>query len=102
MAATKISRNDTPNTPDVAESKIARMKVAELRRRLRDHGVRGIDDVKKPELVKKLIKAETSGGKKKSASAKKSVSASAKPSASTKSGKNRTSRNDTPENAECR
>lgn len=102
MAATKTSRNETPSTPDVAESKIARMKVGELRRRLRDHGVEPMDDMKKPELVKKLIKAEKSGAKK-SASAKKSISASAassgsaKSSASTKSGKkDRTARNDTP------
>ena len=66
--ATK-SRNDTPNTPDVNESKIARMKVDELRRRLKDRGVKGTEDLKKPDLVKKLIKAEKkasagSGGKK--------------------------------------
>jgi hypothetical protein len=73
MAATKTSRNDTPNTPDVHESKIARMKVDELRRRLREHGVKGTAELKKPDLVKKLIKAET-GPKKKSASARKSTS----------------------------
>ena len=67
--ATK-SRNDTPNTPDVSESKIARMKVDELRRRLKDRGVKKTEDLKKPDLVKKLIKAEkkaasgASGGKK--------------------------------------
>lgn len=67
MAATKTSRNDTPNTPRVSESKIAGMKVDELRRRLRGHGVKGTGELKKPELVKKLIKAETSGARKKSA-----------------------------------
>ena len=67
MAATKTSRNDTPNTPGVSESKIAGMKVDELRRRLRGHGVKGTGELKKPELVKKLIKAETSGARKKSA-----------------------------------
>ncbi|WP_229068864.1 hypothetical protein [Actinoplanes sp. DH11] len=63
MAATKTdknrtSRNDTPNTPDVSESKIARMKVDELRRALNSRGVKGTEGLKKPELVKKLIKAE--------------------------------------------
>jgi hypothetical protein len=68
MAATKTSRNDTPNTSGVSESKIAGMKVDELRRRLRGHGVKGTGELKKPELVKKLIKAEKSGaGKKNSA-----------------------------------
>jgi len=75
MAATRTSRNDTPNTPGVSESKIAGMKVDELRRRLRGHGVKGTGELKKAELVKKLIKAETSGSRKKN---------------------NRSSRNDTP------
>ncbi|MCM4077202.1 hypothetical protein [Paractinoplanes hotanensis] len=89
MAATKTaaagskkraSRNDTPNTPDVSESRIARMKVGELRRELDNRGVRGTADLKKPDLVKKLIKAE-----KKSSSSK---------------AKNPTSRNDTPDTPE--
>lgn len=81
MAATKTaknrtSRNDTPNTPDVDESKIARMKVGELRRELNSRGVKGVAGLKKPELVNALIKAEVraaKGGR-----------------------KNRTGRNDTP------
>nr|WP_308129234.1 hypothetical protein [Actinoplanes polyasparticus] len=89
MAATKTaaagskkrtSRNETPNTPDVSESRIARMKVGELRRELDNRGVRGTADLKKPDLVKKLIKAET-----KSSSSK---------------AKNPTSRNDTPDTPE--
>ena len=85
MAATKTaknrtSRNDTPNTPDVSESKIARMKVDELRRELKSRGVKGTEGLKKPELVKKLIKAEVR---------------------SAKSGrKNPTTRNDTPNTPE--
>jgi hypothetical protein len=84
--ATKTSRNDSPNTPDVSESKIARMKVDELRRRLKDHGVKGTDDLKKPDLVKKLVKAEKkalsgSAGKKSASSAKKSTSAASAASA---------------------
>ena len=65
MAATKTSRNSTPNTPNVSESKIARMKVDELRRELSKRGVKGTATLKKADLVKKLIKAETSGGRKK-------------------------------------
>jgi hypothetical protein len=76
MAATKTaknqtSHNDTPNTPDVSESKIARMKVGELRRELKSRGVKGTEGLKKPELVTKLIKAEVrsaKGGRKNSTS----------------------------------
>ena len=73
MAATKTaknptSRNDTPATPSVSESKIARMKVDELRRELTNHGVKGTADLKKPDLVKKLIKAATKSATKSSAS----------------------------------
>ena len=82
-AKKKVSagRNETPNTPDVSESKIARMKVGELRKKLANRGVKGTADLKKADLVKKMIKLETSGAKSRSASAK---SASAK-SASAKS-----------------
>jgi hypothetical protein len=76
----RTSRNDTPNTPDVDESKIARMKVGELRQELAGRGVKGTEDLKKPELVKKLIKAELRSAK--------------------GSGKNPTSRNDTPDTPE--
>jgi hypothetical protein len=58
MAATK-SRNDTPNTPAVSESRIARMKVDELRTQLARRGVKGTADLKKPELVKKLTQSLT-------------------------------------------
>jgi len=91
MAGTKTSHNDTPNTPDVHESKIARMKVGDLRRELKSRGVKGTADLKKPELVKKMIKvatSEASSGSKKS-TAKKSVAASSsgsKSSASKSSG----------------
>jgi len=77
--------NDTPNTPEVKESEIAQLKVDELRKRLRNRGVKGTAELKKPELVKKLIKL--------------SVDAAAKPSKSSsaaKSGKNPTKGNDTP------
>jgi len=62
-AKNRTSRNDTPNTPDVYESKIARMKVDELRSALKKRGVKGTADLKKADLVKKLIKAEKSGTK---------------------------------------
>ncbi len=79
------SGNDTPNTPDVHESKIARMKVDELRKRLKDRGVKGTAELKKPDLVKKLIKSYVNdSGSKKSTSKGRS------------SGKNPTSGNDTP------
>ena len=84
------SRNDTPNTPEISESKIARMKASELRTRLARRGVKGTDDMKKPELVKKFAKAEL-----KSAKSGKSGSSSAKTGR-----KNPTSRNDTPNTPE--
>jgi len=85
VAATKsaknpTSHNDTPNTPKVREAAIAKMKVAELRQKLRGHGVKGTADLKKPELVKQLIKAEVAGTKKSTA----------------KKSKNPTAGNDTP------
>ena len=58
------SGNDTPNTPEVKESEIARLKVDELRRRLKDRGVKGTAELKKPELVKRLVKEYTGAGKK--------------------------------------
>jgi hypothetical protein len=117
VAATKSAKNptphnDTPNTPKVREGAIAKMKVDELRHKLRGHGVKGTADLKKPELVKQLVKAEVAATKKstpakKSSAAKKSTGAKA--SAATKksaaagkaapakrSAKNPTSRNDTP------
>jgi hypothetical protein len=84
VAATRSAKNptkhnDTPNTPDVKESAIAKMKVDELRRKLRGHGVKDTAELKKPDLVQRLIKAEVAATRKpakKSASAKKTVSAS--------------------------
>jgi hypothetical protein len=62
-AKTRSSRNETPNTPEVSESKIARMKASELRTRLARRGVKGTDEMKKPELIKKFIKAESKSAK---------------------------------------
>ena len=80
MAATKSAKNptsgnDTPNTPDVSESAIARMKVGELRRELDKRGVKDTADLKKPDLVKKLIKLETTESKSNRSTKKKSTSA---------------------------
>ncbi|MBM0228185.1 MULTISPECIES: hypothetical protein [Micromonospora] len=48
--------NQTPNTPDISESEIARLKVDELRSRLRSHGVTDTADMHKDDLVKALVK----------------------------------------------
>ncbi|RQW82320.1 hypothetical protein DKL51_33380, partial [Micromonospora globispora] len=53
--------NQTPNTPEINESEIARLKVDELREQLRRHGVTGTSGMRKPELVDALIQALTSG-----------------------------------------
>ncbi|MFG2053967.1 hypothetical protein ACGFI9_08015 [Micromonospora sp. NPDC048930] len=62
--ATNPPGNQTPNTPDVSESEIARLKVDELRRRLRDRGVGATADMRKDDLVKALVKSlhDDSGG----------------------------------------
>jgi hypothetical protein len=82
MAASKTSRNDTPNTPNVSESKIARMKVDDLRRELKSRGVKGTADLKKADLVKKMIKLETSGAKSASGKSKSAKSSSVKAASS--------------------
>jgi len=89
-AKNRTSRNDIPNTPDVDESKIARMKASELRTRLARRGVKGTADMKKPELIDRVIKAEL-----KSAKGGKTAGRSAKSGR-----KSATSRNDTPDTPE--
>ncbi|PZF85086.1 hypothetical protein C1I99_29860, partial [Micromonospora deserti] len=49
--------NQTPNTPEISESAISRMKIDEIRGRLRRRGVSGISALRKPELVKTLVRA---------------------------------------------
>ncbi|MEU2612926.1 SAP domain-containing protein [Micromonospora sp. NPDC007271] len=56
-ATTNPPGNQTPSTPDINESEIARLKVDELRSRLRDRGVTGTSDMHKPDLVKALVKS---------------------------------------------
>lgn len=53
--------NQTPNTPDINESEIARMKVDDLRDRLRRRGVTDTADMKKDDLVKALVKSMKAG-----------------------------------------
>lgn len=67
-ATTNPPGNQTPNTPDINESEIARLKVDELRDRLRDRGVTGTADMRKDDLVKALIKSMKDGPKKSTSS----------------------------------
>ncbi|MEH0823392.1 MULTISPECIES: hypothetical protein [unclassified Micromonospora] len=63
-AATKnVPGNQTPNTPDINESEIARLKVDQLRDRLRRRGITGTADMRKDELVDALITALREGRK---------------------------------------
>ncbi|MEW2332452.1 hypothetical protein AB0880_32190 [Micromonospora chersina] len=55
--------NQTPNTPDINESEIARLKVDQLRDRLRRRGITGTADMRKPDLVDALVQALREGRK---------------------------------------
>lgn len=50
------SGNRTPNTPEISESEIGRLKVDDIRGQLKKHGVSGISALRKDELVKALVK----------------------------------------------
>ncbi|WP_433315945.1 SAP domain-containing protein [Micromonospora chersina] len=63
-ATTNPPGNQTPNTPDINESEVARLKVDQLRDRLRRRGVTGTADMRKDDLVKALVKAMKDGAKK--------------------------------------
>ncbi|GGM31567.1 hypothetical protein GCM10011608_15220 [Micromonospora sonchi] len=54
--------NRTPNTPQISETEISRMRVDDIRSQLRRYGVSGISALRKPELVKTLAKTLRSGG----------------------------------------
>lgn len=92
--ATKTrSRNETPNTPEIRESEIARMRVDEIRAQLKDRGVSGTSAQRKDELVKtlaKTLRAEKRRGgppaKKSTAPAKKSTAAVKRTTAARASG----------------
>ena len=59
--------NQTPNTPDVSETKLRSMKVDELRKEAREDHIAGASDMHKEELVKAVAKArqeDHDGGRK--------------------------------------
>lgn len=60
-ATTNPPGNQTPNTPDINESEIARLKVDELRDRLRRRGVTDTADMHKDDLVKALVTSMRDG-----------------------------------------
>jgi hypothetical protein len=49
--------NETPNTPDLSETELRDMKVADLRERAEDEGVEGTSGMKKEDLVGALSSA---------------------------------------------
>ncbi|PNI10515.1 hypothetical protein CXX84_03395 [Arthrobacter sp. AFG7.2] len=53
--------NQTPNTPDVSETELRKMKVDELRQEARDENVSGASGMRKEELVKEVANARSSG-----------------------------------------
>jgi hypothetical protein len=55
--------NDTPNTPDLSETELREMKMAELREVARDAGVAGRSSMKKDELVSAISQAAGAGGR---------------------------------------
>src|SRR5918994_1148354 len=65
-AARNRSGNSTPDTPDVSETKLAALKMDELRRHARKLGIDGADELHKPELLAKVKDhhyAQAHGGK---------------------------------------
>jgi hypothetical protein len=58
--------NSTPDTPDVSETKLAALKMDELRSHARTLGIDGADELHKPELLAKVKDhhyAQAHGGK---------------------------------------
>jgi hypothetical protein len=53
--------NETPNTPDLSETELRDMKVADLRERAKDEGVEGTSSMKREELVGALSSAAREG-----------------------------------------
>ncbi|MET7966669.1 hypothetical protein [Micromonospora sp. NPDC005305] len=73
--------NQTPNTPGINESEISRMRVDDIRGQLRRRGVSGISAMRKPDLVKTMVRTLRSeqGG-----AARKSTGPAGRPSATKK------------------
>ena len=58
--------NQTPNTPEVSETELRKMKVDDLREEAKDAGIGGVSGLKKEELVREVAKAggaATAGGR---------------------------------------
>src|SRR5690606_25033261 len=53
----RVSRNETPNTPDLYESELGRMRVVELRDMARAHNIPGQSTMRKHELVTALLRS---------------------------------------------
>ena len=59
--------NQTPNTPDVDESKLRAMKVDELREEAREEGIGGASSMRKDELVRAVAEERSGEGDPKAA-----------------------------------
>ena len=65
-AKTNRGGNSTPDTPEVSETKLAALKMDELRSHARKLGIGGADELHKPELLAKVKDhhyAQAHGGK---------------------------------------
>ncbi|MER7164814.1 hypothetical protein ABT336_01875 [Micromonospora sp. NPDC000207] len=60
-ATKRRAGNQSPATPGVSESELSRLRVDEIRMRLRRLGVTGVSALRKPELVKTLARSLRSG-----------------------------------------
>jgi hypothetical protein len=54
--------NQTPNTPDVSETELRKMKVDELRTEAREENITGASGMRKDELVKEVANARSKDG----------------------------------------
>lgn len=62
MGMTERPGNQTPDTPEVSETRLREKKVDELREEAKDAGLSGTSDMRKEELVHALADADRSGG----------------------------------------
>ncbi|MFC7847615.1 Rho termination factor N-terminal domain-containing protein [Arthrobacter sp. NPDC057388] len=53
--------NQTPDTPNVSETELRKMKVDELRQEARDENISGTSDMRKEELVQEVANARSQG-----------------------------------------